>query len=402
MSNKEYEYQAVFDKVMSHAKCVNQTELVTLDLMGNLLDRVVAEDVCSPLNLPDFNTSAMDGYGFSLSAVENYLPIIETVYAGRSVNVIDSNQAIKIMTGSVVPAGIDCVIPQEYAQLNQTDAISFLKNPKDLKLKRNIKTVGSDVKMGECLLRKGQVIRPQNIALLASVGLAQVRVYQKLKIVILVLGDELVPLGKKREFGQIFESNSWLVAGLLDKLSIELVAVDLLKDDKEIIRSKLKHWGARVDVVITIGGASVGQKDFMKTILNTLPNSFNWKIKMQPAKHFSMAVLSRATVLALPGNPLATFMSFQLFAKTFIKKTSGVLDWQTKTQSVALANEVQVKGVDSVKLQWLQAKKTERGLVAFPKGSSSQLSRISEADGYICIYSEKKYPKGSLVEFWTY
>ncbi len=404
MDTKLHEYSSVFESVISLAKGIQQTEIIKISLANNLINRVVAHNVLSPINQPPFNMSAMDGYGVSTLATAIYLPIVETGFAGKTTkntpNKIANNKAVQLMTGAIVPSGINCVIPQEDIKLTAIeDGQQSIKKPAGLSLYKNIKQIGSDLVKGQCLVKEGHVIRAQDIALLASVGVTEIAVYKTVKLAILVVGDELVAIGNELSTGNIYESNSWLIAGLVAGLAVELIEVSVLTDNYQEIKQKVIELDARVDIIITIGGASVGKKDFIKKLVSQLSNSLSWQINMQPAKHFSMVTLANSWLLALPGNPLATFMSFQLFVKPFISKVSGALKWQQEPQLLALEQAVEP---NKSKLQWLQAQKTPLGVMPFAKTSTSQLSRLINADGYIGIEAGKSYKKGDLVKFWEY
>ena len=393
-----HDYDQVFDWVLDQAKTVEKIETVSLsDLSG----RVLAETIESPIAVPSIAISAMDGYGFSTQSHNRFLPVVETIYAGRTdlSQGISSRKAVRIMTGAVIPEGVDCVIPQELAYLQQGDTQPLLVKPDDCLSGQHIKAVGSDIEMGECLLKKGHLIRSQDIALLASVGLSQVKVYEKVTVAVLVSGDELVTPGKPLSPGQIYDANSWLIGDLIKQLPANLVGIESLSDEPDLVNSALLRWEKKADILITVGGASVGQKDTIKTALESLKSSWSWRLSMKPAKPFSMAMMQQAVVLALPGNPLAAFMSFQLFAKAFIQKSAGLLEWQNQSQTLPLAEAYFVQGD---KTQWLQVNQTFQGVCPIENGSSSQLSRLVESDGYIRIQPKKTYPKGTLVEFWSY
>ncbi|MEA3404960.1 MAG: molybdopterin molybdotransferase MoeA [Pseudomonadota bacterium] len=394
-----HDYDEVFDFVVSKAKVITETEILSLT---QLSDRVLAEEVISPLNLPSHSISAMDGYGFSTKAIKEWLPVVKTVFAGRPTEGISSRKSVRIMTGAMIPEGVDCVIPQENAFVQQGDTEPLLRNPdgdEAVKSGQHIKMIGSDVKKGESLLEKGHLIRSQDIALLASVGLSQASVYKKVKVVVLVSGDELASPGEPLNPGQIYDANSWLIGDLIKQLPAELLAVETLPDKAEKIKETMLKWDQQADLLITIGGASVGQKDHVKTVLTSLKKFWSWKLNMKPAKPFSMAQLSHSTLVALPGNPLAAFMSFQLFAKSLIQKSAGLVSWQNRPLILPLLDGYAVHGN---KTQWLQVKRVAMGLQPIENGSSSQLSKLVEASGYIRIHPDKTYPKACLVEFWAY
>ena len=392
------DYDAVFDFVLSKANVKQSTEEVSLcELSG----RVLAETLYAPINLPNLAISAMDGFGFSTQCQQDLLPVVKTIYAGRfnSSQGVSSRKAVKIMTGAVIPEGVDCVIPQEQALLQQGDTQPLLIKPVDAIAGQHIKPIGSDVKKGSCLFQKGYLMRPQDVALLASVGIANVTVFEKVKVVVMVSGDELVQPGQTLNPGQVYDANSSLIGELVKKLPADLVTCEILPDDASQIERCLSDWSKKVDILITIGGASVGQKDHVKTVLNALKKHWSWKLNMKPAKPFSMALLNDGLIVALPGNPMAAFMSFQLFVKAVIQKSAGLLVWQNLPQHLPLLSAYE--GV-SDKVQWLQVKQTAAGLTPILNHSSSQLTKLVAASGFIRINPKQASSKGDFVAFWSY
>jgi len=394
----KHDYDAVFDFVLSKAQIKQAIEQVNLTQLSG---RVLAETLYSPINLPSLAISAMDGYGFSTKSKQDLLPVVETIYAGSAdlSQGISSRKAVKIMTGAVIPEGVDCVIPQEHALLQQGDTQPLLMKPNQAIQGQHIKPVGSDLKKGACLFKQGHLMRAQDIALLAAVGIARVAVFEKVNVVVLVSGDELVQPGQPLNSGQIYDANSSLIGDLVKQLPAELLACEILPDDAGKIERCLFQWAQKADILITIGGASVGQKDHVKTVLNSLKKHWSWKLNMKPAKPFSMALLNEGLIVALPGNPLAAFMSFQLFVKAIIQKSAGLVKWQNKPQFLPLLESYE-SAAD--KVQWLQVKQTEKGLKPILNGSSSQLSKLVKAGGFIRINPKQVCSKGDLVAFWSY
>ena len=389
-----HEFDNVFAFVMSKSTTVKKLEIVSLtDAVG----RVLAEDLFSPTSVPAWRQSAMDGYGFSTTSPLTSLPINNVAYAGNAMESMSENEAIHIMTGAVVPDHVDMIVPIEKALIQQTDQGQHLLKPADISFSRHIKAIGSDVAKNQKVLSKGQLIRPQDQALLASVGVHQIPVYQRVSMVILTSGNELVDPGASLDKGQIYDANTFLLTSLCKQLPVTILAQDLLMDDEANIKETLARWQGQVDIIITVGGASVGQKDFMQSCLVSWPESWRWKLNMKPGKPLSMAIMQQTTILALPGNPLAAFMTFKTLASPFIQKQAGITDWQNKPEKRVLASPIQTKGN---RLEWCLVVETEQGLNPILNASSSHLLTLVQANGYIRVNSGQQYQAGDLIDFW--
>lgn len=390
----KHDFDDVFTFVMSKATTLNKHEQITL---SDGIGRVLAEDLFSPISVPAWRQSAMDGYGFSTLSSLNCLPVRQTAYAGNATLPMSENEAIHIMTGAVVPDQIDTIVPIEKACIQQTEQGQYVFKPNPIESGRHIKSIGSDVREGQKLLSKGHIIRPQDQALLASVGIHQLWVFQKITLVVLTSGNELIEPGNSLEKGQIYDANAFLIESLCQRLPVDVIANERLVDDEERIKNRLAAWQGQVDVILTVGGASVGDKDFMKTSLASCPNFWTWKLNMKPGKPFSMAISQQTRILALPGNPLAAFMTFQALVTPFIKKQSGIKKWQNKPAKRVLASDLKIS---NDRLVWCQVLETDQGLKPLLNASSSQLMNLVESDGYIRINPGQSYQAGDVVDFW--
>ncbi|BBN59944.1 molybdopterin molybdotransferase MoeA [Hydrogenovibrio marinus] len=400
--NNLSQYEEVKAFVHAQFLALQETEVLPLqDLVG----RVLAEDVASPLSLPSWPQSAMDGYAFSSQANNDFLPVVGCLYAGESPKQIPANAAVRIMTGALLPEGLDTVVPFEEAMVQSdsnadTESAEKLLKPAHLALGRHVKPVGSDVKLGQVLLAKGHKLSTRDIGLIASVGIHQVKVVRKVRVAILASGDELLVPGEAYSLGKTYDANSYQIAALCASLPVEVVACERLPDDVESVSKSLNDWSQQVDVVLTLGGASAGQKDFIKTVMASYDESWFWKLSMKPAKPFAMARQEKAAwILALPGNPLAAFMSFQLFAFEALLKLSGQTSWQRKSVNQILLSEMPA---NSDKARWIQVLKTEQGVLPMPNVSASQLSVLSGASGFIRLLPNVDYHQDALVEYWEY
>ncbi|WP_024851409.1 molybdopterin molybdotransferase MoeA [Hydrogenovibrio kuenenii] len=391
-------YDEVKTLVLSKILPLQQSEAVPLHA---LVGRVLAEELVSPLNLPSWPQSAMDGYAFSSLADSCLLPVVDCLYAGQEPKMVSPNNAVRIMTGALLPEGLDTVIPFEEAMLQTDKGMDQLLRPEHLKVGRHVKPVGSDVQFGQALLKKGHRITARDIGLMASIGLTEAKVVRKLKVAILTSGDELLLPGQPYSLGKTYDANSDQISALCSTLPVEVVACDRVSDDIETVAQALSHWSEQVDIVLTLGGASAGQKDFIKTVLSSYDESWFWKLAMKPAKPFAMARKSSnsAWVLALPGNPLAAFMSFHLFVLGVIKKHSGQASWAHSPSKVRLLSPL---FSDKDRVRWIQVVKTPDGVVPIPNVSASQLAVLSGATGFVRLQPEIDYREGVWVDYWGY
>lgn len=405
--NRLDEYDDVFDFVMSKAKAGRQKLTRESVPLNRALHKVLGEDVYSPINLPGWPISAMDGYACRVEASEDrFIEVAATIYAGDAPVSISWHHAVRIMTGAILPEGFNCVIPFEEAMVQHRDVEgqqqTHLLVSGHLQPGRHIKPVGSDVKRGQCLLKKGTRLRAQELALLASVGLSHIQVYRSPKVVILATGNELVSPGCPLTPGQIYDANSHLIRSLCSELPIEILAVAHLDDDVMLIEKSLAYWCERADVVLTLGGASVGDKDVIRSTLPKIGKTWFWKLNMKPAKPFAMTCTDRASVLALPGNPLAAFTAFQIFAAPFIRRWAGMLDWQKRPKKRRLASDIPVaRNSNGRQLLWIQAVEDPDGLKPIISGSSSRLADLITADGYFRISSGQSGQAGDWVDYWA-
>ncbi|WP_319381870.1 molybdopterin molybdotransferase MoeA [Thiomicrorhabdus sp.] len=403
--NPLQEFQAIKAWLLAQAKAINESETVCL-LDANA--RVLAEAIHSPISLPALPTSAMDGYVVSKQCLEGgfpaRLPVLGTLFAGADIPVsLPQDAAYKVMTGAALPGNAGLVIPVEEAQL--LDDCLLLDTNKFRK--SHIKQVGCDLSEGELLLEKGVVLGAREIGLLASCGIAACPVLRRPKVLIAVGGDELQSPGVPLQAGQIYDANSWWLQAELTELGCEVVTVLNWQDDLPSMQSSLQPWLEQIDLVISAGGVSVGDRDFVYDCLQNLgeeARSCRWRLNMKPAKPLAYASWKQNAGagkhwLALPGNPVAGFMSFQLFATPFIQKLCG-----KEAPLVTKESGVLVEGVksDPGKLLWLQVRKSSKGVSIIQSGSSSRLLDLTLADGYLCVPPNQDLLSGQTIEYWCY
>ena len=367
------------------------------------LGRVLAEDVISPVNVPQHDNSAMDGYAVRFadlkSDAESTLKIVGASFAGKPYqSTIAAGQAVRIMTGAVIPAGADSVVQQERARAS-ADQVSVMPLPKK---GTNTRSAGEDLRAGEAALKRGQPIRPAELGMLASLGIGEVAVYRKLRVAFFSTGDELVAVGTPLGPGQIYDSNRYTIYGLLVRLGCEVLDMGVIRDTPEDVERAFKDAAQSADVVITSGGVSVGEADYVKQVLDRLGEVLFWKIAMKPGRPLAYGKIGDAHFFGLPGNPVAVMVTFYQFVR------DALLHLQGQTGTIPLPTQ---------KVVCTSAIKKAPGRTEFQRGILSRdatgqwsvrttgdqgsgiLSSMSQANCFIILPTDQgNVPAGSEVD----
>jgi molybdopterin molybdotransferase len=280
------------------------------------LGRVLAEDIHSPCNVPNHNNSAMDGYAFNAddmaSSGETSLKVIGTAFAGKAYEgSIKKGQCVRIMTGAVMPEGADTVVVQERVSV-EGDNIRFTDGPKR---GMNMRYAGEDLKQGQVVLPDGHLMRAADLGLIASLGIGEVKVYRKLRVAFFSTGDELASIGQELQAGQVYDSNRYTLYGMLTSLGVEVIDMGVVRDEPELLEQALIEASSSADVILTSGGVSVGEADFMKQLLEKLGQVVFWKIAMKPGRPLAYGKVGNAHYFGLPGNPVSVMVTFYQFVR---------------------------------------------------------------------------------------
>ena len=323
------------DKAREHIRAylepLSATERVNIRAA---LGRVLAEDVTSPVNVPQHDNSAMDGYAVRFEDLkaegDTTLKVLGTAFAGTPFEgSVARGEAVRIMTGAVIPSGADSVVQQERAKASG-DSVSVMPLPK---MGTNTRSAGEDLRAGEAALKKGQPMRPAEVGMLASLGIGEVAVYRKLRVAFFSTGDELVAIGTPLGPGQIYDSNRYTIHGLLTRLGCDVLDMGVIRDTPEEVERAFVSAASSADVVITSGGVSVGEADYVKPILARLGEVLFWKIAMKPGRPLAYGKIGAAHFFGLPGNPVAVMVTFYQFVR------DALLHLQGQTTSIPLPTQ---------------------------------------------------------------
>ena len=292
------------------------------------LDRVLAEDVISPLSVPPHDNSAMDGYAFcgdSLPEAQR-LQVVGTALAGKAWGgQVLQGQCVKIMTGAIMPPGLDTVVPQE---LTQRDGDQVQITAGLLQRGDNRRLCGEDLMQGQVALQAGTRLGPAACGLVASLGLSQVRVRPRLKVAYFSTGDEILSLGEAPREGAVYDSNRYTVHGMLHHMGCEVLDLGVVRDDPALLEAAFTQAAAQADVIITSGGVSVGEADFTKTMMKKLGDVAFWRIAMRPGRPMAVGRIPQgdrsAVLFGLPGNPVAVMVTFLAFVRPTLQRMMGM------------------------------------------------------------------------------
>ncbi|MFD2180364.1 molybdopterin molybdotransferase MoeA [Veronia pacifica] len=319
--------------ILDAATPLTATETVNI---SDAIDRVVANDIHSPLNIPPFANSAMDGYAVRTKDFEGNtsLKVIGKSFAGAPfTGKCTEGTCVRIMTGAEVPRGADAVIMQEQAEVSG-ESVQILTTPDT---QQNIRPVGDDVSKGAVVIPAGTRLTPREIPMLATLGIARVNVVKRPVVAFFSTGDELKQMGEPLGPGEIYDSNRYTIAAMLDKMGCETLDLGVIPDDKEQLQHAFLSAADSADVIVTSGGVSVGEADYTKDILAQEGEVNFWKIAIKPGKPFAYGTVGNALFCGLPGNPVSALVTLYVLVQPMLAKLSGHSQWQAPAQLTAKA-----------------------------------------------------------------
>ena len=302
------------------------TEVETVAIRDSL-GRVLAQEIVPQINVPGHDNSAMDGWAVRSKDVsfnrEIQLLEIGKGFAGKPFHgAIGAGECVRVMTGAVMPPGADTVVVQEVCRA-EGDRITV---PAGQKAGQNVRAVGEDLKAGVAVLRPGQPVRAADLGLIASLGIAEVRVKRRLRVAFFSTGDELVSIGTPLAAGQVYDSNRYTLYGMLSGLGMEINDMGVVRDDPQKLEAAFNAAAAQADAIITTGGVSVGEADFVKHLMGKLGEVLFWKIAMRPGRPMAFGKIRNSFLFGLPGNPVAVMVTFHQFVRDALLVLSGRTD----------------------------------------------------------------------------
>ncbi len=292
------------------------------------LDRIVAQDVVSPISVPPHDNSAMDGYAFrgaELTGLQTLtLRCVGTALAGKAwQGQLGAGECVKIMTGAVMPEGLDTVVPQEMTQVAQ-DRVSFSASV--LQAGDNRRLCGEDIAQGQVALAAGMRVGPAALGLLASLGVPEVSVHPRLRVAYFSTGNEILSLGQAPREGAVYDSNRYTVLGLLTRMGCDMVDLGVCPDDPVQLEARFRQGAQSAQVVITSGGVSVGEADFTKAMMRQLGDVAFWRIATRPGRPMAVGRIGDCVLFGLPGNPVAVMVTFLAFVRPALLRLMGATE----------------------------------------------------------------------------
>ena len=410
-------YDRAINELLSVAQPIDESEPVPV---ADARTRVLAEDVISGLDVPPADNSAMDGYALRFSDLTKagrqsrgrvVFPVSQRIPAGVTPQPLQAGTAARIFTGSGIPPGADTVIMQERCKVledvndNGFEAAPRVELPVDIRQGDNIREKGLDITEGSVVLRRGRRLLPQDLGLLASIGLAEVKVYRRLKLAILSTGDEIVEPGYPCPACHIYNSNRYTLAGMIDAMGMERIDLGIVPDDADATDSVLRRAAELADCVITTGGVSVGEEDHVKACVERLGDLQLWRLAIKPGKPLAFGRVLGKPFFGLPGNPAAVFVTFAMVARPYLLRFQGCKEGLLPTALTVRANfsrDIPVK-----RQEYLRARLdvSERGVMSASLHSnqcSGALSTASWSNGFAVQPVDQLIARGDSVNFIPY
>ncbi|ELI5381104.1 TPA: bifunctional molybdopterin-guanine dinucleotide biosynthesis adaptor protein MobB/molybdopterin molybdotransferase MoeA [Vibrio parahaemolyticus] len=323
------------EKILSLVNTVSEIEACKIE---NAYGRVLAEHIISPVNVPQYTNSAMDGYAIRSDDVDrDSYQVVAEVMAGHAYDQpLEVGQAVKIMTGAPTPLNGDTVVMREQAS-QEGDKVTF--NGANIKAGQNVRQAGEDLAIGSDVFTVGTRLASPEMGMIASLGFGEANVFRKLKVAVFSTGDEVQAPGTEQKANSIYDSNRFTIMGMLEKLGCEILDFGILEDNEQLMIEALENASAQADVVMTSGGVSVGDADYIKLALDKLGQIDFWRINMRPGRPLAFGQINNKPFFGLPGNPVAVMVSFINFVEPALRKMQGEQGWKPlKVNAIATEN----------------------------------------------------------------
>lgn len=389
--------QEAVTRILERARLLAITEHVDIRQANG---RVCAGDIVADSDVPNTDNSAMDGYACASNDISagSSLPISQRVAAGDSPSPLAAHTIARIFTGATLPPGADCVVPQE--QCDATDTGIVFKGT--ARRGQHVRLRGEDIAQGDTVLRRGDLIGPAQIGLLAALGLRELAVYRPLRIALLSTGDELHEPGTPLLPGQRYNTNQYAIAAAAERLGFSVSYSSLVSDNVDDTCQALLRAQATADVIISTGGVSVGEEDHVKTALKTLGDIYLWKIAIKPGKPLVFGDVRGTPFIGLPGNPVSAMVTFLLIARPFLLLCQG----RRQQQAAVFQVKAEFSWQTQLRCEYLRGRLHNRDghtcVQLYPSQDSGIQSSLSNSDGLVRIEQQTTVNKGDWVDFIPY
>jgi molybdopterin molybdotransferase len=390
--------------IAARVKAVQETEMVDLRHADG---RILATSIVAPLPLPPFSNSAVDGYAVRSADLagdeERAFPIVGRIPAGASATeAIAPGQAMRIFTGAPMPEGADTVFMQEDVRVDEAGRVVL---PTGLKAGANMRPAGEDVGEGHHALSAGQRLRPQDVALAAAFGLTHVEVRRPVRVAVFSTGNEIVSPGTLRNSVQLFDSNRFMLIAMLSRLGCDVSDLGILPDDRASLANALRQTAGKHDLILTTGGVSTGEEDHVKASVESVGTLVLWRMAIKPGRPVAMGVIEGTPFIGLPGNPVASFVTFAHVVRPTVLALAGAMARQPLAMPVRAAftykKKIARREYVRVKLQKNAGGALEA--VKFPREGAGMLSSLVETDGLVELGEDVTHVEpGQTVGFLSY
>ena len=383
---------------------VQETETVSLDAADG---RILAADISSPIALPPFTNSAVDGYAVRSGDLpptrEAAFPVTGRIQAGASASeAIKPGHAVRIFTGAPMPDGADTVFMQEDVRLDGDGRVVL---PAGLKAGANVRPAGEDFPAGHIAIKAGQRLRPQDVALTAALGLTQLLVRRRIRVAVFSTGNELVSPGTPRKPAQLFDSNRFMLMAMLVRLGCEVSDLGILADDRISLAQGLKRVAGDHDLILTSGGVSTGEEDHVKAAVESAGTLVLWRMAIKPGRPVAMGIIDGTPLIGLPGNPVASFVTFVHVVRPTVLALSGAAQQRLVPMPVraGFAYNKKIARREYVRVHLRQAGDGVLEAVKFPREGAGLLSSLVDTDGLVELGEQiTRVEPGQTVGFLGY
>jgi molybdopterin molybdotransferase len=397
---------AVDEAVDLIAARVNKIEEIETVALADADGRILAHDITAPLPLPPFTNSAVDGYAVASgdlpkSGAES-LPVLGRVQAGASPDdAIRAGHAVRIFTGAPMPAGADTVFMQEDVRLEGGKVVL----PAGLKPGANVRPAGEDIPLGHAALKAGQRLRPQDVALVAAFGLTRIDVLRRIRVAVFSTGNELVSPGEVRAAPQLFDSNRFMLMALLRRLGCEVSDLGIFSDEQTSLADALRRVAGQHDLLLTTGGVSTGEEDHVKAAVESAGKLVLWRMAIKPGRPVAMGVIGGTPFIGLPGNPVASFVTFVHVVRPTILALSGARQEKLTPMPVraAFSYKKKISRREYVRVSLRKGAHGTLEATKFPREGAGLLSSLADTDGLAELGEDvTQVSPGDTIGFFSY